>query len=618
MISENESDSSLTATGTESFIIQGNHKTGTIDVDLNTQHDDSLITGKTFMLGGSDVVKLNTGTGKDNVFQIENAEFAIINVGHSKSAFLLGNQIKGNVFFHNKNAEGDDTTVIDISAWKSIEELRFELSDGRLKVIDALSERSLYIDDKSSVLLMAKDSQGREVTLGQEQIELLQLNQRLAGTNLIANDIEYIQGSKAITLDAEDFQLQLRGEGIATIQRSTANQDVLFVVDKGVQLNLSDIHNGDRFKLNGIKFENTEIINNSISHSAVQQPLVQIDAAKTLAANLQFTVEYDDQLVRYYTDDAGRLRLQPTTPLATDTAQQQQPAAMLKGARVLNKLDTSIPVLFQHYVNELWRLPNGLIIDAKAGKVFDQQGYQYKHATYDAENKKITYSTQHNNQLEIDFSNPNQDNIKSRIAPFEAEVLADGRWYFASDEYSDRSGGRVTDNFIVDPQNWRVYVSQYDYANLQYKQVTSTDGFSEYAWFSHQGMNRVNDDPVKYLWFRYDGARGKHLIIDSATGPGYLYSNEKVVGLTPDQFYKTIFNAKHGNLDKGRFESLPGDGSADRPEKMFLYSRWVPGHDDKYLTDAYYKDKPELAKVLKYFYQDIKEKGVTTEEYMKR
>ncbi|WP_163834304.1 hypothetical protein [Spartinivicinus ruber] len=616
VISENESDSSLIATGTESFMIQGNHKTGTIDVDLNTQDDDSLITGKTFMLGGSDVVKLNTGTGKDNVFQIENAELAIINVGHTKSAYVLGNQIKGNVLFHNKNAGGDDTTVIDISAWKSIEELRFELSDGRLKVIDAFSERSLYIDDKSSVLLMAKDSQGREVTLGQEQIELLQLNQRLVGTNLIANDIEYIQGSKAIELDEEDLQLQLRGEGTATIQRSAASQDVLFIVDKGIQLNLSDIHDGDRFKLNGIKFENTEIINNGISHSPTQQSLVQIDPAKTLAANLQFTVEYDDQLVRYYTDDTGRLRLQPTMPLATDVA-QQQPAAMPKGARVLNKLDTSIPVLFQNYVNELWRLPNGLIIDAKAGKVFDQQGYQYKHATYDAENKKITYSTQHNNQLEIDFSNPNQENIKSRIAPFEAKVLADGRWYFASDEYSDPSRGRVTDNFVVDPQNWRVYVSQYDYANLQYKQVTNTDGSPEYAWFSHQGMNRVNDDSVKYLWFRYDGARGKHLIVDSATGPGYLYSNEKVVGLTPDQFYKTIFNAQHGNLDKGRFEALPGDGSADRPEKMFLYSRWVPGHDDKYLTDAYYKDKPELAKVLKYFYQDIKEKGITTEEYTK-
>ncbi|MDE1465485.1 LysM peptidoglycan-binding domain-containing protein [Spartinivicinus poritis] len=616
VISENESDSSLTATGTESFMIQGNHKTGIIDVNLNTQHDDSLINGKTFMLGGSDVVRLKTGKGKDNVFQIENADLAIINVGHTKSAFVLGNQIKGNVLFHNTNAEGDDTTVIDISAWKSIEELRFELSDGRLKVIDAFSERSLYIDDKSSVLLMAKDSQGREVTLGQEQIELLQLNQRLAGTNLISNDIEYIQGSKTITLDEDDLQIQLRGEGTATIQRSAANQDVLFIVDKGIQLNLSDIHNGDRFKLNGIKFENTEIINNSISHSAVQQPVVQINAAKTLAANLQFTVEYDDKLVRYYTDDAGRLRLQPTMPLETDTAQQQQPAAMPKGTRVFNKLDTSIPSLFQNYVNELWRLPNGLIIDAKAGKVFDQQGYQYKHATYDAENKKIIYSTNYNNQLEIDFSNPSQENIKSRIAPFEAKVLADGRWQFMGNKRYD-TGRYVTDNFVVDPQSWRVYVSQYDYSDLQYKQVTHTDGSSEYAWFSHLGMQRVNDDPVKYLWFRYDGARGKHLIVDSATGPGYLYSNEKVVGLTPDQFYQTILSAKRGNLDKGRFEALPGDGSADRPEKMFLYSRWVPGHDDKYLTDAYYKDKPELAKVLKYFYQDLKTEGKTTEDYVR-
>ncbi|WP_163834223.1 LysM peptidoglycan-binding domain-containing protein [Spartinivicinus ruber] len=519
IITESDNSSSLTTTSTESFIVRGNEKTDRIDADLRVNQQDKVISGKTFVLGGADTLNLATGNGKNNVFQIENIGNAVINVGHTQSAILLGNQVKGNVVVHNAAAEGVESTLIDISGWGAIEDLTFELGGNGLKITNRLSEgeRSLAIDDKSKVLILARDQQGRNVTLGEEQIALLELNQQLSGLALIPDDLVYLQTDKTITVNGDDTQLQLRGKGRATIQRSSSNKAMTFIADQGVNLQLNAILNGDSFKLNGLHFEDVKIQDNMLVNKTtdIESPLIAVETNERLSENIEFTVKYDDSFVRYYTDNQGRL-MQDTPNFLLQTALEQSSVPTLpRETSVLDKEDDSLPGLFKNYKNDLWRLPNGIIVDANAGKVFDMQGYEYKHAKYDAERKIISYQTQHNDHVEIDFSDPSKVNVNSRIAPFEANVLENGRWHFTS---KTQSNNDENSGFIVDPQNWRVYSQQ--------------------------------DKLMDYIWFRYDGARGRHLLVDSATGPGYLYSNEKVVGLTIGKFLEALTNATNQDLAK--------------------------------------------------------------------
>ncbi|WP_163834280.1 hypothetical protein [Spartinivicinus ruber] len=485
-ISETVTGSSLTAAETETLLIQGNSQTAEIDADLRSAAGQPTIANKTFILGNTENLKLRTGQGENNIFHIASKKGVVKSEGDN-SAFYITEDVQSLRINNGSLASGKSNTI-DLTSWAALEQLEaFATNDGKgMRIRDKNNhDRFIRIEDRSSIILNVQGQSGSAITLGPSQLQSLSQQARSL-TQLLPQTTHYANGGiQQINLSAEQNQLSLKGAGTFHV-RAAGSQLSLLDVDKGVGVGLDTMGDGSQLRFKGVNFADVQQSGNTLWMTKEKYALLSIGQ---IPAYTSFVAQFDDGIASFHTDAQGQL--------AVHGFQAKSQLGLTKPAGV-TEVDKASVGLAQQLDGPLWRFANGMIASPLTGDVYDLQGHRYANAHYDINNNSVVFNTLENNQQRLD---PSQAN--TRIAPYEAKVLEDGRWLFGDTPDKNQS-------FIVDPTTWRIYQSADDKA------------------------------PLKGVWFRYDGARGQHLIVDSGSGPGNRLTNRQTQGVSVAEFQRII------------------------------------------------------------------------------
>ncbi|MDE1460931.1 hypothetical protein [Spartinivicinus poritis] len=523
-ITETVSGSSLTAAETETLLIQGNSKTAEIDADLRTSASQGVIAGKTFILGNADNLKLRTGQGESNIFHIGSKKGVVKSEG-DKSTFYLTEDVQSLRLNNNSLAPGKINTV-DLTDWVALDHLEvFATNDGKgLRIRDKQNhDRFIRIEDHSSIVLNVQGQSGSAITLGPSQLQsLTQRAQSL--TQLLPQTTHYVhEKTQQINLSAAQSQLSLKGNGTFHI-RAAGSQLSLLDVDKGVGVALDTINDGSQLRFKGVNFADIQQSGNTLWMSKDKYALLNVGQ---IPGYTSFVAQFDDGVASFHTDAQGQLSVYGFE------AKSQQGLTKPAGVSEIDKTSVGLAQLD----GPLWRFANGMIASPLTGDVYDLQGNRYGNAHYDINNHSVVFNTLENSQQRLD---PNQAN--TRIAPYEAKVLEDGRWLFGDTPDKNQS-------FIVDPTTWRIY------------------------------QDADDKEPLKGMWFRYDGARGQHLVVDSGSGPGNRLTHRQTQGVSVAEFQRIV--KEKGvltDISKGKLY-YPNDNDKEKAQ-LLAYFHFIIDQDN--------------------------------------
>ncbi|MCX4029088.1 hypothetical protein H0A36_22350 [Endozoicomonas sp. SM1973] len=484
-ITETATGSSLIAAETETLLIQGNSKTAEIDADLRTVAGQPTIADKTFILGNADNLKLRTGQGENNIFHIASKKGVVKSEGDN-NAFYITEDVQS-LRINNGNLSSGKANTIDLTDWVALDNLEvFATNDGKgMRIRDKQNHsRFMRIEDRSSVVLNVQGQTGSAITLGPSQLASL-TQQAQSLTQLLPQTIHYVnRETQQVNLSTAQSQLSLKGNGTFHI-RAAGSQLNLMDVDKGVGVALDTINDGSQLRFKGINFADIQQSGNTLWMSKDKYALL---AVGQIPGYTSFVAQFDDGVASFHTNAQGQLSVYGFE------AKSQQGLTKPAGVSEIDKAAVGLAQLD----GPLWRFANGMIASPLTGDVYDLQGNRYTNAHYDINNHSVVFNTLENSQQRLD---PNQEN--TRIAPYEAKVLEDGRWLFGDTADKNQS-------FIVDPTTWRIY------------------------------QDADDKEPLKGMWFRYDGARGQHLIVDSGSGPGNRLTNHQTQGVSVAEFQRII------------------------------------------------------------------------------
>lgn len=467
---------------------------------------------------------------------------------------------------NNVGVTKEQSNIIDLTNWAALENLEvFSTRDGRgLRIRDKNnSQRFIRIEDRSSMQLLVQGSEGTAIKL--DQSKLLQIGKRAVSLNqLLTDNVHYINGgNKQLTLTNEDDQISLKGKGNFHIRTGDGTNHV-FDIDEGVGIALDTIHNDTQFRFKGLTYADVQLANNNTLW--VKNNNYALLNAGQLTGNLSFVAQFEDGIANFKTGQQGHLSVVFTPRVSPGLS---KPAGVVD----VNKQSLGLA----HVDGPLWRFASGIVASPLTGEVYDLQGQRYNNASYDSNENQVLFNTYSNHQLSL---NPNK--ASSRIAPMSANVLEDGRWQFGD---QNRANDR---DFVVDPATWRVFKEASD------------------------------QQPLKNMWFRYDGARGKHMVIDSGSGPGNRLNYGQTVGLPIEHFQQVLdesqqLQLERGSTNNGHWETRTVRGSFggysgagfSRPSTKRVWVRDPDSKPDKYLTENYYPNDYRKAQILKQFHQEL-------------
>ncbi|MDE1461045.1 anthrax toxin-like adenylyl cyclase domain-containing protein [Spartinivicinus poritis] len=522
-ITETATGSSLTAGETETLLIQGNTETSEIDADLRVTANQPLIADKTFILGNADNLKLRTGKGENNTFHIA-ANKAVIKSEANNNTFYIADDVQS-LRINNGGLDSGESNNIDLTGWVPLDNLEaFATNDGKgIRIRDKNNHsRFIRIEDRSSITINVQGQSGSSVKL--DVNKLLQVGQQAQPlTKLLPQNTYYIAGgTQQISLATTQSQLDVKGKG--TFQVETKNSQLSRLdVDQGVGISLDTMFEGSQLRFKGINFSDIQQSGNTLS---VQNGQFELLSIKQFSPYTSFVALFDDGIVSFRSDAQGKLSVYKFE------AKPQQGLTKPEGVLNINKEELG----FAHVDGPIWLFRNGLAVSPLSGEVYDIQGYRYANAKYDSSKNEIVYNTLNNSKQRLD---PSQ--VNARIAPYEATVLEDGRWLFGERSDSHQS-------FIVDPGTWRIYTDTED------------------------------SEPLKGVWFRYDGARGQHLVVDSGSGPGNRLTYYQTKGVSVAEFQR-IIQDKGVITDISKGELYYPDAADANKAQLLAYFHFIIGQD---------------------------------------
>ncbi|MCX4029807.1 hypothetical protein H0A36_16010 [Endozoicomonas sp. SM1973] len=621
---EDAHGSSVIAAETETFVVRGNDKTGKIDINLTTEAGQETITEKLFIIEGAEGQNgekgliLNTGQGQNNTFQVGEVKGADIRVGNSTTSLIFTNKTSGEVHINNDNMQGNDSPVVDITAWGSVENLTFIANGKALEIHDGMTGRSITVEDGSKVSVHVEDKEGRQLLLDSDKLKTF-----ISGSETVANGVDfapngivYLPVTGSIQQSDSGPELQLRGQGqVVNITRDEPNKPLALTVDQGIKVIMDTHQHGDMFTLKDVNLSDVKIERQGRSFVLKNEAgavLLKIDNLKGYAG---FKVQLDDHLLYFRTTDQGNSFVY--TILNKQTGQASAPVAPAESeeyakpesATLVDKNDPSLPAKVRLIPHQLWQFDNGLYVSPKTGEVFDLQGYRYDHARYDRATNKIIYNTRYDQNIEIALDDVD---TTARIAPYEVDIVLGEnnkqKWRFPPSLVGDAEQA----GFLVDPATWFIYEKPED------------------------------ESPMKFMYFHYDGARGRHLVVDSGTVPGNMLSNGKTLGLSIGDFHEVLAKSNEQNLERGNLH-IPKEKRGHYENRKIhdgymqwgrVMSNWVPAkydnvwvpHEDKapdtYLTEHGYaagvtdEAAYRKAQILKQFHQDLLTSGKVVSQYV--